>query len=48
METLGFTIKAQMPNAKVQGPPNAGAFKERRSGILTLLTYLYKIVETKL
>ena len=32
MDTLGFTIKAQMPNAKVVGPPQAGAFKERKSG----------------
>ena len=39
METLGFTIKAQMPNAKVLGPPNAGAFKERKSG-------MYIIVDT--
>merc|ERR1711990_648970 len=32
MDTLGFTIKAQMQNAKVVGPPQAGAFKERKSG----------------
>merc|ERR1712071_596299 len=29
--TAGFTIKAQMKNAKVIGPPTAGAFKERPS-----------------
>merc|ERR1711881_673802 len=29
--TTGFTIKAQMKNAKVIGPPTAGAFKERPS-----------------
>ena len=32
METLGFTVKAQMRDAKVIGPPNAGAFKERKNG----------------
>merc|ERR1711917_75913 len=36
MDTLGFTIKAQMPNAKVVGPPQAGAFKERKSGPIAL------------
>merc|ERR1712142_1082372 len=29
---LGFTLKANMPNAKVQGPPNAGAYKVRHTG----------------
>merc|ERR1712071_122957 len=29
--TVGFTIKSTMKNAKVIGPPTAGAFKERTS-----------------
>ena len=29
--TVGFTIKSAMKNAKVIGPPTAGAFKERQS-----------------
>jgi hypothetical protein len=31
MATTGFTIKAQMKNSRVDGPPTAGAFKERPS-----------------